>query len=66
MIDLNVLEGINPEDIEEILNRRDFLFKNVPHCPECASVQVQIKRYGAPAIWRCRICKHRFTYEPPK
>ncbi len=55
---------ITAADIEEVLRRNDFLFRNVPHCLKCGSEQVQIRCRVAPAVWRCRICKHRFIYEP--
>jgi transcription elongation factor Elf1 len=47
-----------------VLKRRDFIYRNVPRCQKCNHEQVQIVDTAKPARWRCRICKHRFEYEP--
>lgn len=47
------------------LDRQDFLCRNVPRCAKCDHEQVQLIWRGSPAHWRCRMCKHRFEYEPP-
>lgn len=45
--------------------RYHHLCSHVPKCPACGHEQVQLlMRHTPPAEWRCRICKHRFTYEP--
>lgn len=45
--------------------RREFLGKFMPLCPECRTEQVQLVAYiDVAAQWKCRICKHRFEYEP--
>ena len=48
--------------------RRSFLGRNMPSCPECRSQQVQLTGYINvwPAEWKCRHCKHRFIFEPFK
>lgn len=47
------------------LERSDFLCKNSPKCLACGHEQVQlVDRYSTPAQWKCRICRHRFGYEP--
>jgi len=46
-------------------NRRNFLSKSVPRCPACNDGQVQlIDLFPTPAGWKCRICKHKFSWEP--
>lgn len=50
----------------DLMHRRIYLGRNMPKCPECSHEQVQLVRYDvAPARWKCRICNHRFMYEPP-
>jgi hypothetical protein len=46
-------------------DRRDFLCANVPKCTSCSTYQVQLMDAdNQPALWRCRVCKHAFYYEP--
>jgi transposase-like protein len=56
------------KSVEASLARRDFVFRHVPHCPKCREqMQIQIMDYhNKPAKWRCRMCKHRFEFEPPE
>ena len=37
-----------------------------PRCPKCGTLQVQLlwNVYDIFARWKCRICKHKFVYEP--
>jgi ribosomal protein L37AE/L43A len=51
-------------NIEAIVNRQDFLCRNVPRCEFCSADQVQLVQKNMPAEWRCRICKRFFTFEP--
>jgi transcription elongation factor Elf1 len=52
-------------DLKAILDRKDFVCSHVPHCPKCGEqMQIQIKRFDPPALWRCRMCKHHFEHEP--
>lgn len=51
----------------ENAKRREFLGKYMPRCPKCDDVQVQLTSYlDVAAQWKCRICKHRFEYEPKR
>lgn len=54
------------EAAHELAERREFLCKNPPSCPVCEErKQIQLVRWGAlPADWKCRICTHKFMYEP--
>jgi hypothetical protein len=46
-------------------DRLDFLSRHPPRCAACDHEQIQLMDYfHSPAEWRCRICKHRFTFEP--
>lgn len=58
---LGVLTGW---EIEKLFARQEQLEKAHPKCPKCASDQIQIMSKAVPAEWRCRICKHDFTFEP--
>ncbi len=51
--------------ILEAADRMDFLCRAAPRCPTCDTYQVQIIKTEAPAVWRCRICKYRWGFEPP-
>jgi len=53
-------------DLEELIARKDFVCSQVPNCPNCQErMQIQVLNYSAtPAQWKCRICKHKFEYEP--
>jgi hypothetical protein len=51
-------------DIKSILVRQDLSYRNFPRCPACGAEEVQIMRHEQPAEWRCRECRHRFTFEP--
>ena len=45
--------------------RREFLAKHGIRCPKCGTNQVQLMdHFVSPAEWRCRHCRHEFTYEP--
>lgn len=65
-------QGLSPrcpphdgEWADAIMARQDLIYRNAPDCPACRADQVQAISYVvAPAIWRCRICKHRFEFEP--
>lgn len=47
-------------------DRLSFLCKHVPRCEKCGDEQVQLIEWNyPPAPWRCRICKHKWYYEPP-
>lgn len=52
------------ESVARDFERFDHLCRNVPSCEPCGSDQVQLMDRTAPASWRCRMCKHRFQYEP--
>jgi transposase-like protein len=54
--------------LQELLDRQDWVCRHVPHCPKCREqMQIQVIDYiNPPARWRCRMCKHRFEYEPPE
>jgi transposase len=56
--------GPMSETLAPIFKRRDFLCSHPPHCPECNSDQVRIRRFDAPALWRCQMCEHWFEHEP--
>lgn len=48
-------------------DRRAWLGKWAAPCPACGSPQVQLTDSTVqPAQWKCRTCKHPFTYEPPE
>jgi len=48
-------------EVREILRRQESLQAHSPHCPDCASEQVQIIFKQKPARWKCRRCKKMFT-----
>ncbi len=53
------------EQMTFFANRREALSKKTKNCPECTKDQVQLLAYHSqPAQWKCRICKHRFNWEP--
>ena len=56
--------GWTVEEMERLITRREHIERNVPQCPCCAADQAQIMDHHEPAVWRCRECKHRFTFEP--
>lgn len=52
-----------------LADRREFLCRawNRPEpqaCPKCGTRQVQIIDISSPAGWRCRECRHMFSWEP--
>lgn len=54
------------DKIEALTLRRFYLTRNAPICPKCSTPQVQLTdMYQNPAEWKCRMCKTRFTFEPP-
>lgn len=53
----------------ETVRRREWLCTHVPPCPVCGEKnQIQLVEWiaGPPALWRCRTCKTRWDFEPPK
>ena len=44
--------------------REDYLCTHAPRCLKCDTEQVQILDRNAPAKWKCRECKTKFTFEP--
>jgi ribosomal protein L37AE/L43A len=47
-------------------DRRRWLCRHAPKCPECGDPQVQlVDWFPIPAEWKCRKCKHKWTFEPP-
>lgn len=53
------------QSIIEISDRRLSLCKKAPKCIKCGSEQVQLTSYiNCKATWKCRLCKHKFEYEP--
>jgi ribosomal protein L37AE/L43A len=50
---------------KQCVERYDFLCNSVPQCPKCDTFQVQAIKTEAPAVWKCRVCKHRWGFEPP-
>lgn len=55
-----------PNDIEvqEIIDRSNFLRSNPPRCEYCGTDQVQLKDSTKPAGWKCRRCKTQWWQEP--
>lgn len=51
---------------QQLSSRRAWLCRHVPRCGECAEAeQIQlVEWFDTPATWKCRICGHRFTFEP--
>lgn len=50
---------------DKLVDRLDFLCKNVPLCESCGADQVQLIDWNyPPAPWRCRKCKHGWYHEP--
>lgn len=49
---------------EDLITRQEYICRNSPRCHECRSFQVQLLAQHEPAEWRCRQCKHKFTFEP--
>ncbi len=53
--------------IEATTRRRVMLCNAAPTCPKCPEkAQIQLVEWvnTKPAQWRCRTCKHAFTFEP--
>lgn len=49
----------------DLADRLAMLSHHAPACAACASPQVQVIDYfHTPALWKCRLCKHRFSFEP--
>lgn len=65
------IETLSEEEFDKIMsnalklsNRRISLSKKVPKCPSCKDEQVQLVEYNvSPAQWKCRKCKHKFSFE---
>lgn len=56
---------LSREDLQSLINRRDYLCKFSPKCHACSHEQVQLVRCDiVPSNWKCRMCKHRFLFEP--
>ncbi len=50
----------------QILTRAEWIMRAHPVCPQCRDRQVQCTHWAtAPASWRCRRCKHEYSWEPP-
>jgi ribosomal protein L37AE/L43A len=57
--------GLEDMSVKAALDRQNFLRSHVSPCPNCGeTAQIQIKRFDAPAVWRCRICGQHFEKEP--
>lgn len=54
------------QDLPAIIDRQDHLCRHPPRCPQCNTEQVQLVAFKMqpPALWRCHLCKHRFSHEP--
>lgn len=50
--------------LTDLITRREYICRNVPRCQACGDAQVQLMDQHEPATWRCRVCKHRFSFEP--
>lgn len=46
--------------------RREMLAASRVPCPNCGEFfQIQLREWlSIPAKWKCRICKHKWTFEP--
>jgi hypothetical protein len=65
MVPMNI--NVDMAQLLKIADRREHLCRNPPKCPvtTCCTDQVQITDwFSIPAEWKCRRCKHKFTYEP--
>ncbi len=49
---------------EALMFRRRRLCSLAPRCPHCRVTNVQLVESAPLARWKCRACKHRWTYEP--
>lgn len=49
------------KQIEQSQKRRHYLMRNVPKCPQCPSLQIELVGSNEPVIWKCRQCNHRWT-----
>lgn len=48
-----------------LADRLAMLCHHMPRCAACGDAQVQVVDYfHVPALWKCRVCKHRFSFEP--
>lgn len=46
----------------EIVERRENAAKNIPLCPYCNSVQVQLTQWFTPTLqYKCRTCSQKFV-----
>lgn len=59
-----MIDAQDHADLMKVLDRRDFLCRNVPRCHRCDTNQVQLKHMDKPAEWKCRKCKLDFQEEP--
>ncbi len=61
---------INIEELNNkifpLADRRELLCKYAPPCPQCGEYkQIQLLVWDeTPAIWRCRYCYKKYTFEP--
>lgn len=66
----SITDDVRDEIIEhaiELSNRRVWLCKNAPICPKCNTKQIQLIQWTSvdkSADWKCRKCRHPFSYEP--
>lgn len=45
-----------------LADKRELWCKQAKPCPECSSVQVQLRDWiGDEPEWKCRTCKHKWT-----
>lgn len=53
------------EEVMRQADRRTWLCKHPPvGCPKCGADQIQLTdSFSVPAGWKCRECKHAFSYE---
>lgn len=57
-------EWFDPEWVAAELDQRDAVYRSVKHnpCPECGAVQVQCLDWRDIPQWRCRECRHRWSW----
>lgn len=48
---------------DECTRRFDVICRAAPKC-KCGTFQVQVIKTSAPAVWKCRICKTIWEFEP--
>lgn len=50
--------------LDGVIARQKFLYANTPKCERCGDEQVELVAKAPPALWKCRDCKHKFSFEP--